>query len=90
MVCRFTKYVVAIPLRTATSDEIARDFVNYWILKFGTPEKVLSDRGANLYIAQSEIMKGVYAILGIKKLCSNPVYLFLRNGLTIPILVCNE
>ena len=65
MVCRFTKLVVAIPLRNATSPEIAKGFVNYWVLKFGVPEKVLSDRGANLI--QSELMKEVYAVLGIKK-----------------------
>ena len=65
MVCRFTKFVVAIPLINATSEEIAKAFVNYWVLKFGVPEKVLSDLGANLI--QAEVIKEVYAILGIKK-----------------------
>ena len=57
MVCRFTKFVVAIPLRNASSEEIAKAFVNYWVLKFGVPEKVLSDRGANLI--QAEVIKEV-------------------------------
>ena len=65
MVCRFTKFVVAIPLRNATSEEIAKAFVNHWVLKFGVPEKVLSDRGANLI--QAEVIKEIYAVLGIKK-----------------------
>ena len=77
MVCRFTKFVVVIPLRNATSDEIAKAFVNYWVLKFGVPEKVLSDRGADLI--QAEVIKEVYAILGIKKV-NTTAYNLQGNG----------
>lgn len=43
-----TKYCLAIPLKRATSENIAKALVNRLICVFEAPEAVLSDQGANL------------------------------------------
>jgi len=49
-----TKFVVAEPIQAQDADAVAREFVQSIILKFGTPEVVLSDQGSNFSVSYSE------------------------------------
>ena len=66
MVCKFTRFVQAVPLTNATSEKIAAALTEKWIFLYGCPEAVLSDRGANLTTAH--VIQEVYKVMGLKKL----------------------
>lgn len=65
--CELTKYVCAYPLVTKTSTEVARNFVNNFILQHGVPREIATDRGTEF---MSETVKQVCELLHIKKLNS--------------------
>lgn len=60
----FTKYVVTVPLNGMTAEEVALAFVQHWILRFGAPDSLHTDQGANFC---SELMKETCTLLGIEK-----------------------
>ena len=66
MVCKFTRFVEAVPLPNATAPIIARALADTWVFKYGVPECIMSDRGANLTTAT--VIKELYNVLGIQKL----------------------
>lgn len=41
----FSKFLVTVPLRTKESKEVAKAFVEKWVLLFGTPDGILTDQG---------------------------------------------
>ena len=43
---RTTQWPEAVPLRDSRADTVAKAFINTWIARFGVPEVVTSDRGA--------------------------------------------
>ena len=45
IVCYFTKYCITVPLMTKTKEEVSIAFYTNWILKFGSPEQLISDQG---------------------------------------------
>ena len=45
MMDRFSRMIKLIPLPTITASCIAMAFRNHWLLNYGTPENVLTDRG---------------------------------------------
>lgn len=60
-----SKYTVAVPLADQSTESVAKAFVNDIILKFGIPEKLLTDQGSNF---TSELFRKVCKMLGISKL----------------------
>lgn len=65
--CELTKYVEAFPLITKSSTEIARCFVTNFLLKYGVPISIGTDRGAEFMSATfTEVCK----LLKIEKLNS--------------------
>ncbi len=62
---RFTKYIRAIPLVKADAPAVALGFINHWIYLFGTPEKVITDRGSEFI---SGVMNCVHRVYDIKKI----------------------
>lgn len=65
--CELSKYVCAFPLVNKTSAEVARVFVNNFILQHGVPREIATDRGTEFI---SETFKKVCSILNISKLNS--------------------
>ena len=59
-----TKFVVAIPIPTQDAETVAREFVQNVVLKYGIPEVILTDQGANFL---SELFANVCKLLQIKK-----------------------
>lgn len=65
--CELTKFVEAYPLETKESVSIAKALVNNFILRFGIPNTIATDRGTEFV---SSIMEQVCGILNINKLTS--------------------
>lgn len=63
MVDRFTRWPEAIPMPEATTITCARAFVSNWISRFGVPQDISSDRGAQF---TSAMWTSFNDLLGIK------------------------
>lgn len=60
---RFTKWMEAIPIPSATAENVIRALYNNWITRFGVPEKIITDRGSQF---TSYEFKQFLQSLGIK------------------------
>jgi hypothetical protein len=60
-----TKFVVATPIPNEDAETVAREFVLSIVLKFGTPEVMLTDQGSNFL---SELYQNICKLLRIKKI----------------------
>jgi transposase InsO family protein len=59
------KFLISVPLREQSAEEVARAFVDNVILIYGVPQVILSDCGTQFL---SEIFKGICRLLGIKRI----------------------
>lgn len=62
--CELSKYVEAFPLRTKTTTEVAKVFAENFILRYGIPKEIASDRGSEF---TSKVMSEMCNILNIKQ-----------------------
>ena len=60
---RFTRFPMAIPLKSTDALEVAKAFINNWLPLFGVPSYISMDRGANF---QSQLFQNMALLLGIK------------------------
>ncbi|KAJ8873973.1 hypothetical protein PR048_024813 [Dryococelus australis] len=60
-----TKFITAIPLPNQEAETVAKDFVTEIILRYGTPQPLLSGQGTDF---MSELFKNVRKMLKIKKI----------------------
>lgn len=65
--CELSKYVEAYPMQRKDTVSVARTFVNNFILRYGIPEVIATDRGSEF---MSETMAEVCKLLQIEKLNS--------------------
>lgn len=65
--CDLSKYVEAYPLRNKDTISVARAFVNNFVLRYGIPKQVISDRGTEFV---STVMREVCSLLQISQLTS--------------------
>ncbi|KAJ8389881.1 hypothetical protein AAFF_G00113500 [Aldrovandia affinis] len=63
MVDRTTRWPEAVPLSSTTSADLARAFIGTWVVRFGTPSDLSSDRGPQF---TSELWSAVAEGLGVK------------------------
>ena len=68
---QFSRHVTFIPIKNMTSDTIAEAIVNNYILIYGPMQILITDNAANL---NSEVMKKIENLLGIKKLNTTIYY----------------
>jgi transposase InsO family protein len=59
------KFLISVPMKEQSAEEVARTFVDNVILIYGVPQVILSDCGTQFL---SEIFKGVCRLLGIKRI----------------------
>ena len=65
----FTKYVVAVPLRSSEAKEIMQAFLDRWCNVFGFPYHIHSDQGSNL---TGELWRELCALLRIERTRTTP------------------
>ena len=65
--CELTKYVEAYPLVSKSATEVAQCFVNNFILRYGVPAEIATDRGTEF---MSTVFKEVCTLLKINQLTS--------------------
>jgi len=61
----FTRFVIAVPLRSKTALAVARALVREVVLKFGIPHRILTDLGGEF---QNELWQEMCKLLGIDRL----------------------
>jgi transposase InsO family protein len=61
---RFSKFTVAVPMKTTTADDVAEVFVSSWISYFGVPLILLTDNGPQF---ASKFLQQVSAVLGVQQ-----------------------
>ncbi|HEY0222584.1 MAG TPA: RNase H-like domain-containing protein [Lactovum miscens] len=66
-----TKYFGAVAMKDHTADTVARNLVEHAILRFGVPEAILSDLGAEY---TNELFKKIMKILGVKHYNTSPYH----------------
>jgi len=67
----FTRYVWAVPIRDEKAPTVALVILNEWMLRFGPPERMLSDRGKNFV---SEIILELCERVGTRKIFTSPYH----------------
>ncbi|KAG7310106.1 hypothetical protein JYU34_004645 [Plutella xylostella] len=65
--CELTKFIQAFPIQNKETVTVAKEFVQNFILKFGIPRVIATDRGSEFI---SATMEQVCKLLEIEKLCS--------------------
>lgn len=61
IICKFTGWAEAIPMKTTTSEDIARELLDTWVSRNGLPGQIHSDRGPQF---TSKLIKAVYKLMG--------------------------
>lgn len=67
----FMRFCVAVPLKNELAETVARAVLNYWVLSFGPPEKLLSDRGKTFV---GKVIKNMCEAIGTKKISTSPYH----------------
>lgn len=62
--CELSKYVEAYPLKTKTTTEVAKIFADNFILRYGIPTEIASDRGTEFV---SKVISELCNLLNIKQ-----------------------
>ena len=63
----FTRYALAVVMKDQTAKTVAKVFYEHFIVVFGVPAKLLSDRGSNF---TSTLVEELCAAFGIQKCCT--------------------
>ena len=67
----FTRYMVAAPIKDETAPTLAANILSEWILRFGPPEHLLSDRGPSFI---GNIISELCNKLGMNRILCSPYH----------------
>ena len=67
----FTRFVQAYPATKKSAKKAAEKLWNDFIMRYGIPEKLLSDSGREF---ENELLQGMSKLCGIKKICTTPYH----------------
>lgn len=66
-----TRYAMAFPLFTKTTEEVAQHFVRHVLLEYGVPKQLLTDQGTEF---MSHLMVDICRLFNVKKLRTTPYH----------------
>ena len=69
IICLFSKFAVAVPVRNHTAPVVARALLDHWISLYGTPMKILSDQGREF---ESQLFQELCSRLEVQKVRTSP------------------
>jgi transposase InsO family protein len=61
----FTRFIAAVPIPNERAETLAKVLLDHWILLYGPPEKLLSDRGPSF---MSSVLREVLDVVGCRKI----------------------
>jgi len=67
----FTKFCELGPIPDQKAETVARAYIDMWVTRYGTPEKLLSDQGTNY---MSQVFSHVNKLLGVKAIRTSPLH----------------
>ena len=67
----FTKYSVAVPVRSKNGEEVAVAIFIHWLLPFGSPDRIISEQGKKFV---KKLFKKGTELAGIKHQVSTPYH----------------
>lgn len=67
----FSRFVWAVPIPDVSSKTVAKVLLDEWVLRFGPPEKLLSDQGKTF---AGHIIRNLCTKMGCKKICTSPYH----------------
>ena len=70
-ICLLTSYLITVPLRTKTADEVSVAYMKEILPKTSCPKFILQDNGTEF---RNEQLMSMFDSLGIKHIYSNPYY----------------
>ncbi|XP_011858861.1 PREDICTED: uncharacterized protein LOC105556385 [Vollenhovia emeryi] len=65
MVDRFSRWPEAVPLHDVTASSVAKAFYNNWVSRFGSPQVITTDQGAQF---ESQIFKSLLSFIGFQRI----------------------
>ena len=65
LVDRFSRWPEAIPLKDVTADTVATAFYTHWVARFGAPQVITTDRGAQF---EAALFRALTNLLGCKRI----------------------
>ncbi|RWS02948.1 hypothetical protein B4U79_10362, partial [Dinothrombium tinctorium] len=68
----YSKYAVTKAITSASAEEVADFFVKELVLKFGSPKKILSDRGTAFWAKLTETIFSLVSIKQVKTTTYHP------------------
>ena len=77
IICMLTGYVLCVPLKTKTAEEVTQAYIDYVYSKFGGSLKILSDNGIEF---KNKVFEQVAKELGVEYKLYTPPYHKASNG----------
>jgi cleavage and polyadenylation specificity factor subunit 1 len=71
MMDRETRWIEVAPLRTVTAETVARAFYQYWVARYGVPEVIVTDQGAQF---ESDLFQDLMKCLSVKHRHTTPYH----------------
>lgn len=65
MIDRFSRWPEAVPLKDLTAQSVAQAFFDNWISRFGAPQTLTSDQGAQF---ESQVFKALLRLVGTQRI----------------------
>ena len=68
---RFTRWIVAVPLKTITTEEVCKAFYENWVCLYGVPDFLVTDRGGQF---RADTFEELCASMDIKHAMTTPYH----------------
>lgn len=71
---RYTRWPEALPVKNITAETVARTFMSYWVARYGVPQTLTTDRGAQFKSALWKSLLKMIVTCKIRTTAYHPMY----------------